>query len=168
MPTDALVNVPDGVDLFLDANIFIYAFTKRSPQCVDLLARCSRQDVFGITSHESINEITHRLMVHEAFEKNLIGKPTADKLREKPAVIRDLSNYWVQASQVFSMNLTILGTEEAVLYRAQQVRVIYGLMTLDSVIVATMEEYGIDRIASLDTDFERVSALTVYQPTDIP
>ncbi len=51
---------PPGADVFLDANIFIYAFTATSPECEVFLARCARQDVFGVTSYEVVNETTHR------------------------------------------------------------------------------------------------------------
>ncbi len=168
MATDHLPNIPDAAEVFLDANIFIYAFTGKSRECADLLDRCVRQNVLGITAHETINEVTHRLMVHEAFHKGLIAKARADALREKPAIIRSLTDYWAQTSQIFNMNLLIVETADTILHRAHGIRLAHGLMTLDSVIVATMEEYGLDRIASLDTDFKPVGKLTVYHPTDIP
>src|SRR5882672_375449 len=103
MAADLLPNIRGGADVFLDANIFVYALTGASQQCADLLSRCNRQDIFAVTSHEVINEATHRLMVSEAFRKGLIARARADDLRQRPAVVQGLSDYWVQVSQLFVM-----------------------------------------------------------------
>jgi len=66
MPLEGIANLPAGAHLFLDANIFIYAFLGHSIQCRNLLGRCASEQVFGITSFEVVNEVTHRLMVAEA------------------------------------------------------------------------------------------------------
>lgn len=168
MPVDILVNIPSASDIFLDTNIFIYALTGRSPQCEDVLARCARQDIFGVTTFEVINETTHRLMVHEAFDKGLIPRPRAEDLRQRTAVVRSLTDYWIQVSQLFVMNLIVVAAEESILRRAQIVREDYGLLTLDSLVVATMKEYEIQRLASHDRDFDPIASLTVHHPTDIP
>ena len=167
MPTDTLANLPPRTDVFLDSNIFIYAFTLASTECADLLARCARGEVFGVTSHEIVNEVTHRLMLFEAYKKGLISKPRADELKGKPNVVRTLTDYWGQVLKILDLGLTVLPTEESTLSRAQIVRTAHGLMTLDSVVVATMEDYGIQHIATHDSDFERVISFTVFRPTDI-
>lgn len=168
MPADVLPSIPQGADVFLDANIFVYAFSGMSAECEAVLARCARQDVFGVTSFEVVNEVTHRLMVAEAFQKKLIAKPRSEDLRRRPAVIQGLTEYWTQVSQIFRMNLVIVAAEETILRRAQGIRAAYGLLTLDSVLAATMEEYGLTRLASHDRDFERIGAFVVYHPSDIP
>ena len=167
MPADVLPSIPQGADVFLDANIFVYAFGGMSAECEAVLARCARQDVFGVTSFEVVNEVTHRLMVAEAFQKGLIAKPRSDDLRRRPAVVQGLTDYWMQVSQIFRMNLVIVSAEETILRRAQGVRAAYGLLTLDSVLAATMEEYSLTRLASHDHDFERIGGLVVYHPSDI-
>jgi predicted nucleic acid-binding protein len=168
MPIASLTAVPDGADLFLDANIFIYGLSNLSRQCEDLLSRCARQEVFGITSWDIIHEVTHRLMVAEAFRKGLIARARADDLRQRPTIVQALADYWSQVTQILNMNLAIIASEEAIARRAQDVRLAHGLLTLDSVLLATMEEYGLNRLASHDADFDRVTSLTVYHPGDIP
>ncbi len=168
MPADVLSNIPQGADVFLDANIFVYAFTGASPECEAVLARCAREEVFGVTSFEVINEVTHRLMVAEAFQKGSIARPRAENLRKHPEVIQGLADYWAQISQIFHMNLVIVSAEEAILRRAQRIRAAHGLLTLDSVLVATMEEYSLVQLASHDHDFDRLRSLAVYHPTDVP
>jgi uncharacterized protein len=168
MPMDTLANVADGSDVFVDANIFVYAFTAMSAECTEFLARCARQEVSAVTSYDVIHEATHRLMVHEAFQKALIPKPRAADLQQRPALVRVLTDYWSQVSKVFTMNLVIVPSEESIIRRAQAIRALHGLLTLDSVVVATMEEYGLDRLASHDRDFDPIASLSIFRPTDIP
>ena len=65
------------------------------------------------------------------------------------------------------MNILLVTTDEARLHRAQTIRARHGLLTNDSLIVAAMEEFGIHNLATRDADFDHVSELTVYKPTDI-
>ncbi|HEU4637914.1 MAG TPA: PIN domain-containing protein [Candidatus Binatia bacterium] len=62
---------------------------------------------------------------------------------------------------------TCLPSDEARLYRAQSVRSRYGLLTNDSLILAAMEENGVDSLATRDSDFDHISNLKIYKPTDI-
>jgi len=50
---------------------------------------------------------------------------------------------------------------------AQAERVNAGLLTIDSLIVAAMREYGISRIATSDRQFEAVTGIAVFSPTDL-
>jgi hypothetical protein len=65
---------------FIDENIFIYGLSGRSGQCHQLLERCLREQVTGITLFETLSEVTHRLMVAEALAKGLIGRGGAKEL----------------------------------------------------------------------------------------
>lgn len=40
----------------------------------------------------------------------------------------------------------------------------YGLLTNDAMIVATCKSYGIEKIATFDSDFEKVDFLEVISP----
>jgi hypothetical protein len=42
-----LLELPDGSDVLVDANIFINALNDTSPQCMRLLDRCVREKVSG-------------------------------------------------------------------------------------------------------------------------
>jgi predicted nucleic acid-binding protein len=168
MPADVLSHLPDGADVFLDANIFIYAVSGLSPQCRNLLERCARGDVVGITSLDTVNEVTHRLMVAEAFQKELIAKPRADHLARKPAVVRTLTDHWFQVESILDMGLLLLQVEASTIWRAQTLRQRYGLLTLDSVLAGLLEEYGIEHLASHDACFDQVSTIRTYHPADIP
>ena len=50
MPVERIENLPAGTRLFLDANIFVYAFLGHSNECQGLLGRCATEQVLGITT----------------------------------------------------------------------------------------------------------------------
>lgn len=167
MPVDRIENLAAGTHLFLDANIFVYAFLGSSSQCRDLLSRCATERVIGITTLDVVNEVTHRMMLAEALGSGVIKRDSARELRGKWQEITKLTEYWTQTAGIFGLNILILASDEARLHRAQTMRARHGLLTNDSLIVAAMDEYGIDSLASRDDDFDHVSGLTVYKPTDI-
>lgn len=125
------------------------------------------EQVFGITSFEVVNEVTHRLMAAEALGTGVIKRDRVRDLRGKRREIAELTEYWAQTSAIFGLNILVLPSDEARLYRAQSVRSRYGLLTNDSLILAAMEENGVDSLATRDSDFDHISNLKIYKPTDI-
>ena len=168
MPVDVVANIPPQSDVLLDANIFIYGFNNVSAQCRTLLERCAREEVFGVTTVEVINEVTHRLMLADALNTGVITRESADQLRRRLPAIRGLRRYWRQASSILEMNVLILELEERRRRRAAILRQTHGLFTNDSVILAALDEFGLDSLASADSDFDHVPAITVFKPTDLP
>jgi len=168
LPSRSLQDLPDGTDVFLDANIFIYAVGEQSAQCKDLLLRCAQERVFGITTFDIVNEVTHRLMILEALSVGLIQKGGAEELKKRVARIPFLTKYWVLASKIFALNVLLLQTDESRLRQAHAVRASEGLLTNDSLIVAAMNEFGIPALATRDNDFDHLPNLIVYKPTDLP
>lgn len=167
MAIDRLPNLPAGTDVFLDANVFIYAFGGRSNECHHLLQRCSTEEVLGITTLDVVHEVTHRLMLIEAVANGIITKESAAALRGKWQDVTTLTQYWSLTARIFGLNILILTSEEPRLHRAYTMRSRHGLLTNDSLILAAMDEYGIGCLATRDGDFDHVAPLTVYKPTDI-
>ena len=163
----ALDIIPDGSDVLIDTNIFIYALSSQSPQCKNFLARCSREQIYGITLFEVVHEANHRFMSAEAQGKGFCAKQAAKYLSKHPAVVQQLTDYWINTQKILALNLVLLGSEEKIVVGAQRARVEAGLLTNDSVIVATMREYGISKIATSDGMFGAVSGLSVFSPTDL-
>jgi predicted nucleic acid-binding protein len=166
----ALNIVPNGSDVLVDANVFIYGLTAKSAQCKGFLERCSREEVTAISLYEILHETTHRFMIAEATAKGLFtGKPErgAKYLSKHPEEVRALTDYWVNALKLLALNILLLPMEQGILRAAQAERVAAGLMTNDSLIVAAMREYGITKIATNDNLFETVAGLSVFSPTDV-
>jgi predicted nucleic acid-binding protein len=165
----ALDTVPDGSNILIDANVFVYALSSVSAQCRNLLVRCSQEQVFGITLFEVVHEATHEFMRAEARAKGLFTaqEKGAKYLSKHPDDVKRLNNYWVNTEKILALNLVFLPGEEKIVVGAQKVRVEAGLLTNDSVIVAAMREYGISNIATSDAMFSAVSGLSVFSPTDL-
>ena len=167
MPIDRLPNLSSGADVFLDANVFIYALSGNSKECRDLLYRCSTEELSGITTLDVINEVTHRLMLAEAVAKHVITKSNVSALKGKWRDVVKLNEYWTLTARIFDLNIMIANSDEQLLHMAQTVRSSYGLLTNDSLILAAMIEYGIGSLATRDGDFDHIPTITVYKPTDV-
>ncbi len=168
MPVRPVGAVPAGSDVFIDANILIYGLSGRSLQCRQFLDRCFREQLLGVTLLEVVNEVTHRLMVGEAYAKGLIPSRTAKALRGQHAVIPALGDYWQDTERLLALNLVLLPASESILRVAQHVRQSAALLTNDSMVVACMRVYHISFLASSDRDFERVPGITLFRPDDLP
>jgi predicted nucleic acid-binding protein len=168
MTTSTFEEVPAGRRIFLDAGVFIYHFCCESAQCRRLLERCERGEVLGVTSVIVVLEVTHRLMLAEAARSGgLLPGGVARKLRERPAVVRTLREHRRQVESIPRWGIQVLPADLGRCLRAADVRAETGLLTNDSVIVATMRDVGVTAIATADRDFERVEGLLVYRPTDL-
>ena len=164
----ALNTVPDRSDVLIDANIFIYGITGNSAQCKGFLERCSREEVTGISIYEVLHDATHQFMLGEGRQKGLFTRKGVTYLSEHPEQVKLLSDYWQNTLRLLALNILFLPMEDDIERKAQTERVNAGLLTNDSIIVATMREYGLTHIASNDGIFDSVAGLTVFSPTDLP
>jgi len=167
MPLRSLDEVPDGSDIFIDANIFVYGLTGVSLQCRRFLERCMRQSVTDLCLFEIVNEATHHFMLAEARGKGLI-KPGAGWKELHADIVLRLRDYWRNTQRVLGLNVLFAETDERIIASAQPVREEAGLLTNDSMIVAFMRQYGVRCLASSDRAFQRVSGITVFYPGDLP
>ena len=163
-----LPQVPPDTNIFIDANIFVYALSGTSTQCKHFLERCSREEVTGITLFEIVNEATHRLMLAEAKSKGLIKAESARELRNKFRLIPSLVDYWTDTQRILTLNLLFLANNENIVTAANLERATGCLLTNDSMIVSCMRTYGVSCIATSDNDFKRVQGVEVYRPDDLP
>jgi predicted nucleic acid-binding protein len=164
----ALSEVPIGTALLLDANIFIYALVGESADCQQLIERCRNEELTGITTTEVVGEVCHRLMIMEAIETGLVSRPAVSALRANPEAVSSMNRYWELTVRIFRYNLLLLTSSEEHHRLAQEVRNRFGLLTNDSLLVAAALHYGIGGIATRDADFDRISDLAIYSPTDLP
>lgn len=166
----ALDSVPNGSDVPIDANVFIYGLTAKSAQCKTFLERCSREEITGITLYEVVNDSTHKFMIGEARQKSLCtnqAEKGAKYLSKHPQEVKLLTDYWVNTLRLLSLNIVFLPMKQRILEGAQMERVSAGLLTNDSLLVAAMREYGIASVATNDAQFETVTGISVFSPTDV-
>ncbi len=161
-------DIPQGSDIFVDADIFIYHFTGNSAECSEVLARCEGGELNGLTSTIVITEVMHRMMLAEAAFKKLAGAPhILKKLREKPETVCRLADYFVAAQAIFEMGIKVCPLTAELMLNSQVIRARHGLMVNDSLIAATMKESGVEALATNDDGFSRIDWITVYKPQDL-
>jgi predicted nucleic acid-binding protein len=166
MPPHPLSSVPPGAEILVDANVLVYALSGTSADCDTFLSRCTSGGVQAFVTLDALADACHKLMISDAHSRGLIQRANASSLQGKSAVIRQLSNYW---SLIQSMaGVAILPLDEHRFQRAQPLRRQFGLMTNDSLLLAAAEVFGIDSLATNDSDFDSIPWLTIYKPTDLP
>ena len=164
-----LEDLPDGTRILVDANILIYHFSGISLECRAFRQRCESRQVEAFTGVHIVLEVTHRLMILEALQKGLItGGQPARKLQEQPEIIKVLHEYNQSVQHIPRLNIRVRTVTSADVRASEAIRVQEGVMTNDSVTVALMRKLGLTAIATADADFDNLSALSVYQPRDIP
>lgn len=162
-----LSSIPPGTNILIDANIFVYGLTAQSAQCKNFLERCSTEEISGITLFEVVHEATHVFMIAEGRAKGWYTSAGAKYLANHPEQVKTLSDYWRNTERLLALNIVLLPMEKDIVVGAQAERVNAGLLTNDSIIVATMREYGISRIATRDGQFDSVGGILVFSPTDV-
>ena len=157
-----------GTRVFVDSSVLLYHFFRKSDQCRRFLRRCEAHDCFATTSVVVLFEVTHRLMAAEAVAAGLVPRGQAVRsLQQRPDVVRQLHVHSAQAAEVATFGIEILPADLGVCLRAGEFRERFGLLTNDSIIVATMRDAGVTAIATADRDFERVEGIQVFRPTDL-
>lgn len=107
-------------------------------------------------------------MVAKAVERGLVtAKNALKKLREKPEIVQQLHKHAESVQKIKAMNIEVVPLTLSAVEASAGVRKQYGLLTNDSILVAVMKELGLNKLATLDHDFDRVDWLLVYKPTDV-
>jgi predicted nucleic acid-binding protein len=97
----------------------------------------------------------------------LLGWPFAgigNRLRTNPAEVQRLTAFRQALDKVLHSRIQVLTIPPALLATAATVCQQFGLLTNDGLIVAVMQANGLTKLASNDTDFDRVPGLTRYAP----
>src|SRR5262249_27342201 len=151
-----------------DANNLTYHFQPHptwGPPCSALLQRIENQELAGFTSTPVLSEVSHRLMTIQASV--LFTRPFAgigNWLRAHPAQVQQLTAFREAIDQILQSNLRVLTIDPSLLAAAVALCQQFGLLTNDGLIVAVMQANGLTKIASSDTDFDRVPGITRYAP----
>ncbi len=157
-----------GDAVFVDANTLTYHFEPHAvwgPLCADLLLRIENRELAGFTSTHTLSEVSHRLMTIQA--SSLFGWAFAgigNRLRTQPAEVQKLTAFRQAIDRLLQSNLQVLIITPLMLATAAALSQQIGLLTNDALIVTVMQSHGLTKIASNDTDFDRVPGLARYAP----
>jgi len=158
-----------GDAVFVVANILTYNFQPHlvwGPACSDLLQRIENKELAGFTSTHTLSEVSHRLMTIQASV--VFGWPFAgigNRLRAHPGHVQKLTAFRQAVDRIVQSNLQVLAIAPALVAAAAALSQQFGLLSNDALIVAIMDANGLTKLASSDRDFDRVPALTRYEPT---
>jgi predicted nucleic acid-binding protein len=153
----------------LDTNILLYAEQGYSPQAQRLLRRCSTGELTSILPQTVWHELAHRLMLAEAEMLGKVsGTNAARKLARQPEVIRSLGLYKDKIKALVNLGLGYEPcTSEDFFDSAFHFQEKYGLLTNDSVVLATAVRIGADVLVTADAVFRKITELSIAMPSDI-
>jgi len=165
-----LLDLENGSSIFVDANIFIYHFCKKSklnPASSNFLERAEISKISGVTSTLVVQEVTHRMMIVEAatFLANIKAKGLVKYLKVHPDIVKKLVSHQSIPEKIASFNLEIISPDINTIERSQQMKRRYGFLSNDALSLQVMEDLKIHNLASNDSDFEKVNFITLYKPS---
>lgn len=164
-----LSDVEDGSSIFIDANVFVYHFSRQSiynSSCSAFLQRIERGAIKGITSTFVVQEATHRMMMLEAAQI-LVGITRRDLvkyLKSHPEVVKELPAHRSIPDKISSFNLKIVSPDISAITGSQEIKKEYGLLSNDALLVYIMKDTVLADLASNDSDFERLDFIRLYRP----
>ena len=157
-----------GDSVFVDANTLIYYFGPHptfGAACRQLLQRIENQDLLGFTSTHVLAEIAHQLMIAEALTiPGWTAGKVKKRLHQQPAALQNLTRFRKGVETILQSRLEVLTIAPSLLSAAGAISQQGGLLTNDALIVAVMQANGLTKVASHDSDFDRVPGLTRYAP----
>lgn len=163
-----LADIAAGSAVFIDANVFIYHFVGASPECSALLSRCETSEIQGSTSALVLAEVSHRLMMIEAVERRLVtAGNVVRKLVRHPDVVRQLVIPETSIQAIPAMGIEITAVTEATILLGLRHQRRYGLLTNDSLIVASMQQQGMRALATADRRLAIVDEIDILVPADL-
>lgn len=161
-------DVPDSSSAFIDANIFIYHFAGISEQCTHLFERIRDGKLTGFVNTIIMAEVLHRRMIAEAIEKGMVTpKNAVRRLKERPNFVRNLTQYSIDVQDIIQTPLVVKSVTKSDILASASIRRSHGILTNDSIILATMERFSIVDFVTHDNDFDRISKLRLWKPDDI-
>ena len=164
-----LDDISNGSLCVIDTNILLYSEQGVSPQAQRLIRRCSTGELIGVLPQTVWQELTHKLMLSEAMMLEKISGPNpARKLAKQPDVVKTLGLYWAKVLALVDLGLRFEPcTREDFFQNALKLQIKYGLLTNDSVLLATAIRLQADVMATADTAFQKVSELNIAIPSDL-
>lgn len=156
----------NGLEVFVDTNIFIYAIAKKhryKKTCIALLSKINQGEIVGFTSSTVVNELFHTLLIGEVRLK-YGNVETIRFIKEHPNVISECTIAYGALDDIFDSSIVILPLTLEVLQHAKTLSKKHNLLFSDAIHAASCEVYGIKHIATNDLDFDRVDFLKKWNP----
>jgi predicted nucleic acid-binding protein len=135
------------------------------PACGQLVQQIQNQQLKGFTSTHVLAEVAHRLMVVEV--STLGGWASGNvkrRLKQQPAAVQQLTQFRTAVETILRSKIHVFTIPPGLFADTVVLSQQHGLLTNDALILAVMQANGPTKIASEDSDFDRVPGLTRYGP----
>jgi predicted nucleic acid-binding protein len=162
------VDIPIGTSVFIDANVLVYHFAPHPiflAPCQELLERVSLGEIAGFTSSDVASDAAHRLMTIEAAD--MYGWPMngiSYRLQRHSNELKALTRFRNAIEDIPRFGVQVLTVAMAEVLTAAAISQQHGLLSGDALVVAIMQRNGITRLASNDSDFDRVPWIERFAP----
>jgi predicted nucleic acid-binding protein len=158
--------------IFIDANIFIYNALDDpiyADSCTDFLRHVETNKIKAVITSHLMDEVLFKILIAEGSQhlenfnmsnlKREMKKSSFSSKIYKP--VREYSDYLTELTH---SGLKILMVDAGIVEKSIDFGSRYGLLTTDAIHLSTIYTYGINNIATNDSDFERVDSITLYKP----
>lgn len=163
-----LLSIPQEQTVILDANIFIYANHRASDQCIKLLERCAKNEIYGIITTHTLAEVMHVLMLAEARDIGLIKSSNpAKQLAQNPKKVKALNRYEQLIRDLLGIGLQLESLQREDFLTAMSLQHQYGLLTNDALFLAAASRLRVTNIVSADEQFKEIKGFMLYSPDDL-
>ena len=160
--------IPAGSRCCIDANVLIYAEQGHSKQAKAVLTRCAEASIVGILPFAALAEVCHRLMLIEARSSGKVtGSNPTRKLAARPELVQSLHLYQTRLDALLEIGLRIEAQSSADFARALDLQSEHGLLTTDSVFLATALRIRADYLVTTDRAFRSAQDIGVVLIEDI-
>jgi predicted nucleic acid-binding protein len=157
-----------GDALFVDANVFVFHFAPDpllGASCTQLLQRIDQQELVAYTSRSILCEVAHRLTTLEARTRlGWSAGKVVQRLKQNPGAFQSLVGFRTAVENIQRSKVQVLTVSPSLVVTAAGLSQQFGLLIIDAVTVTLMQTNGLTKLASQDTDFDRVPGLTRYAP----
>ena len=124
------IDLPDGSEVFVDANIFVYHFsgpTEYTDSCTQFLQRIEEGQLLGLTSTLVLAETLHRLMIIEATAKlHIEPKAAIRHLKTHSSDVMKLIDHLAVPHKIQAFGVEILRLEVADVLASNEIKKKYG------------------------------------------
>jgi len=163
-----LLQIPNGLPVIIDANIFVYANQRVSGQCIKLLEKCAKNELFGVLPVHILAEVMHVLMLAEAKDLGIIkGANPARQLSENPNKIKALYRYESLIRDLLAIGFKLETLQREDFLTAMNLQREHGLLTNDALFLAIAFRLRITSVISSDSVFKNIKGIMHYSPDDL-
>jgi hypothetical protein len=166
--TKKLDELPDGTEIYIDVNIFIYNITNHplfGGRSKKFLKRTELGKIKASTSIVCLNELLHKLVLGEIAQKYEVSiSKIPNLIKKQPDILDTLQSYDIVSKTQTMSNLFLIDLTPQIFSTARELMKRHYLLSNDAIHAATCKIHNIKNIATNDPDFERVPFLKVWKP----